>query len=416
MKVMLVEDSTPLRGIIKQMLANLGYDDVVEAGDGQEAWERLTQDSFGLLLTDWNMPRMSGLELLQKVRQASALKALPVVMLTTRNNKQDIISAVKAGVNNYVTKPCKPSQLKEKIDKALLQQAGKRVDHTETAERVIRGCRKYHPTQKSPYVLFFEGKTDVEALPKGDREMTRYYQCVIDVLDGFNQTYPGLELGYSIEHDTKEVARLVRADDQRVEMLMISARPPEGFSLARMISFGKGKKVPVFLICDSIAGLSPDQRDGVAKVGVEMLERRAVTAESLKELVERYLVPDVRTTASGLQYLEVLSGPGVEPQAGQQVTVHYTGMLENGTVFDNSIEREQPFEFTLGQGIVIDGWEEGISMMKKGGRALLVIPPELGYGEEGDGKIIPPNATLIFNVELVDISNSPDDKEEKMVE
>ena len=173
--------------------------------------------------------------------------------------------------------------------------------------------------------------------------------------------------------------------------------------------------MPVFLICDSIAALSPDQRDGVAKVGIEMLERRAVTTESLKELVERYLVPEVRTTASGLQYLEVLPGPGVEPQAGQQVTVHYTGMLENGTVFDNSIERDQPFEFTLGQEIVIDGWEEGISMMKKGGRALLVIPPELGYGEEGDGKIIPPNATLIFNVELVDVSDPPEG-EEKMVE
>jgi|APSaa5957512622_1039677.scaffolds.fasta_scaffold21132_2 peptidylprolyl isomerase len=416
MKVMLVEDSTPLRGIIKQMLFKLGYEDVAEAGDGQEAWERLSKEKFELLLTDWNMPRMSGLELLQKVRQAPELKGLPVVMLTTRNNKQDIISAVKAGVNNYVTKPCKPSQLKEKIDKAILQQVGKKVDHTEVAEGIIRGCRKYHPTQKGPYILFFEARTDIEELPKGgSRELARFYQCVLEVLEGFNQTYPGLELGYSIEHDTKEVSRLVRAEDQRVEVLMISARTPEGFSLARMISFGKDKKVPVFLICDSIAALSPDQRDGVAKVGIEMLERRAVTTESLKELVERYLVPEVRTTASGLQYLEVLPGPGVEPQAGQQVTVHYTGMLENGTVFDNSIERDQPFEFTLGQEIVIDGWEEGISMMKKGGRALLVIPPELGYGEEGDGKIIPPNATLIFNVELVDVSDPPEG-EEKMVE
>jgi len=415
MKVMLVEDSTPLRGIIKQMLFNLGYEEVVEAGDGQEAWEHLSQDSFDLLLTDWNMPRMSGLELLQKVRQAPELKELPVVMLTTRNNKQDIISAVKAGVNNYVTKPCKPSQLKEKIDKAILQQAGKKVDYTEEAEGLIRGCRKYHPTQKGAYILFFEARTDVEALPKGEGELMRYYHCVIEALDGFNQTYPGLELGYSIEHDTKEVTRLVRAEDQQVEILMISGRTPEGFSLARMISFGKGKKIPVFLICDSIAALPPDQRDGVAKVGVEMLERRAVTTESLKQLVEKYLVPDVRTTTSGLQYLEMLGGPGVEPLPGQQVTVHYTGMLEDGTVFDNSIERDQPFEFTLGQGIVIDGWEEGISMLKKGGRALLVIPPELGYGEEGDGKIIPPNATLIFNVELVDIGDPPEGEEE-MVE
>ena len=106
MKVLLVEDSTPLRGIIKQMLASLGYDEIVEAGDGLEAWDHLEASSFDLLLTDWNMPNMSGLELLQIVRETPSTADMPVVMLTTRSNKQDIISAVKAGVNNYVTKPC----------------------------------------------------------------------------------------------------------------------------------------------------------------------------------------------------------------------------------------------------------------------------------------------------------------------
>ena len=120
MKVLIAEDSNTMRGIVREMMRRLGYDDVVEGADGQEAWERLNEQPFDLLLTDWNMPQMSGLELLQKVRGTSDMASLPVVMLTTRNNKEDIFSAVKVGINNYVTKPCKPTQLKDKIDKALI--------------------------------------------------------------------------------------------------------------------------------------------------------------------------------------------------------------------------------------------------------------------------------------------------------
>ena len=105
MKVLIAEDSNTMRGIVREMMRRLGYNEIVEAEDGQQAWEQLNQGSFDLLLTDWNMPRMSGLELLQKVRESPDLAAIPVVMLTTRNNKEDIVSAMKAGINNYVTKP-----------------------------------------------------------------------------------------------------------------------------------------------------------------------------------------------------------------------------------------------------------------------------------------------------------------------
>ena len=128
MKVLIAEDSNTMRGIVREMMRRLGYNEIVEAEDGQQAWEQLNQGSFDLLLTDWNIPRMSGLELLQKVRESPDLAAIPVVMLTTRNNKEDIVSAMKAGINNYVTKPCKPTQLKEKIDKALIH-AKKRTNN-----------------------------------------------------------------------------------------------------------------------------------------------------------------------------------------------------------------------------------------------------------------------------------------------
>lgn len=109
------------------------------------------------------------------------------------------------------------------------------------------------------------------------------------------------------------------------------------------------------------------------------------------------------TTASGLQYEDLLVGEGAQAQPGDTVSVHYTGWLQDGTKFDSSLDRGQPFTFTLGRGEVIKGWDEGVAGMRAGGKRRLVIPPDLGYGSQGAGGVIPPGATLIFEVELVEI-------------
>ena len=113
------------------------------------------------------------------------------------------------------------------------------------------------------------------------------------------------------------------------------------------------------------------------------------------------------TTASGLQYIDTVVGAGAAPKSGQTCVMHYTGWLYNdgvkGKKFDSSVDRGDPFEFPLGQKRVIGGWDEGVASMKIGGKRTLIIPPALGYGARGAGGAIPPNATLMFDVELLGV-------------
>jgi len=120
-----------------------------------------------------------------------------------------------------------------------------------------------------------------------------------------------------------------------------------------------------------------------------------------KEMLAMF--PNAKETASGLMYVIEQEGTGASPVAGQTVSVHYNGTLVDGSKFDSSYDRGQPIEFPLGQGRVIKGWDEGIALLKKGGKAKLIIPYYLAYGEQGYPPVIPPKATLLFDVELVDV-------------
>ena len=111
-----------------------------------------------------------------------------------------------------------------------------------------------------------------------------------------------------------------------------------------------------------------------------------------------------KITDSGLKYEDLVEGNGAVAEAGQTVTVHYTGWLTDGSKFDSSLDRNQPFQFLLGKGQVIRGWDEGVQGMKIGGKRKLTIPPQLGYGAAGAGGVIPANATLVFDVELLELS------------
>lgn len=126
-----------------------------------------------------------------------------------------------------------------------------------------------------------------------------------------------------------------------------------------------------------------------------------VRADDHKEIIN--MTEQAVTTESGLKYVDVVPGQGRQAELGDTASVHYTGWLTDGKKFDNSLDRKEPFSFRVGSGQVIKGWDEGVQGMKIGGKRKLTIPPQLGYGTRGAGGVIPPNATLVFDVELLDL-------------
>jgi FKBP-type peptidyl-prolyl cis-trans isomerase len=149
----------------------------------------------------------------------------------------------------------------------------------------------------------------------------------------------------------------------------------------------RGSALALFALILSACGGSGDDKGGAASAGSDF----AIDSAALTR------------TASGLQYQDVAVGNGAEAREGQVAVVHYTGWLTDGTKFDSSRDRGTPFSFPLGEGQVIAGWDEGVAGMKVGGRRKLLIPANLGYGEMGAPPVIPPGATLVFDVELLDV-------------
>lgn len=160
-------------------------------------------------------------------------------------------------------------------------------------------------------------------------------------------------------------------------------------------------KIYLLLILTLFLGFSVSGQ--IKRKTVRAKSKRVQAARTAKKPIPSCVASKAVKTTSGLTYVITECGGGEKLKSGETVTVHYTGLLTNGTKFDSSLDRNQPFSFPLGAGKVIKGWDEGVQKLHVGDRATFIIPPPLGYGKKGAGGVIPPNATLIFIVEVVGI-------------
>lgn len=208
--------------------------------------------------------------------------------------------------------------------------------------------------------------------------------------------FPGdIYEGFSMMHVGDSASFMMPADSVWMKLFRMRQAPP-GMDSVEYLTFDI--KLNEVISADTMrARKEAKQKAALEK---EKTERAEYVAKNY---------PNAKPTANGLYYIRTKKGSGNKPKKGQIVKVNYTGKFLDGTVFDSSVTRGKPIEFAIGQGQVIPGWDEGIAMMRKGEKAVLVIPSDLGYGQ-GRGKI-PPYSTLVFDVELVDIQNA--DKENK---
>ncbi|MEI6576085.1 MAG: FKBP-type peptidyl-prolyl cis-trans isomerase [Bacteroidota bacterium] len=216
--------------------------------------------------------------------------------------------------------------------------------------------------------------------------------------------FPVLESVY--KGDIYEGIRMMRVGDSICFTVSADSLFLKSFRSKMLPPYVKpGSMVNVYMTMKKIQKRDAFQKEMQAKMEADSKKANAARSQE-DSLMKIYLKANKISTAplaSGLIFVEKVKGTGAKAEAGKSVSVHYTGRLLNGTKFDSSLDRGQPISFELGKGMVIPGWDEGIAKMSKGGKATLIIPSKLGYGERGSGSLIPAYSTLVFDVELVDV-------------
>ncbi len=183
----------------------------------------------------------------------------------------------------------------------------------------------------------------------------------------------------------------------------VQDKPVEDVVLEEVTIIRKGDQYKKYNGGEAFATAEKEVEERNKKIAEELKAKKEAAQQANKDAIAEWS-KNLKTTESGLRYQVLESTNGVAPKKGDSLQVHYKGMLENGTVFDSSYDRNEPIEFPAGVGKVIKGWDEGIMLLKEGEKAVFFIPSELGYGARGAGGVIPPNANLVFQVELVKVN------------
>jgi two-component system, chemotaxis family, chemotaxis protein CheY len=289
MKVLLVEDAEGMRGIIRDMLKKIGFTTIVEAKHGGEAWEALGTGDFDLLLTDWNMPVMDGISLTRKVRAEVAYEDLPILVITERQAKEDVVAALRAGVDGYLAKPFKPSQLRQKIGSILGQRGTRRI------KALLTGSTRISRSSDLPLVALADMLSQSQLALAENRHILNYLNRAVTAVHLVNNRDGAEPIGYILANNCGAATRELRLMRGHVKLLLVS---PDltggGLTLARLASIGNDQ-LSVLLVCENLAEIPTKVRSGLELLGVMTVERHKMDLEGIEGMLDQYVLAKMRT-------------------------------------------------------------------------------------------------------------------------
>jgi two-component system, chemotaxis family, chemotaxis protein CheY len=296
MKVLLVEDARGMRKLILAMLRSHGYTDVDEAVNGKEAWQQIRYRPPDLLLTNWGMPVMDGIELVRKVRQDALLGEMPIVMFTARSAKEDVVCALQAGVDAYVAKPFTPPQLQAKITSIMGKRSLQRI------QDLLGNQDRGQADSNDPVVILAEGAITVPHLRALEQKETLAFLCqAAAAIKHANSSNTDVHLCYVLENNTRNVAARLRALGSRARLLIVAADlPGGGVTLARLVGANWGSSVAVFLVSRTSGEISAKVRSALEHLGVTVFQRHldALDSEAMEGLLNEYVLAPMRSGVS----------------------------------------------------------------------------------------------------------------------
>jgi two-component system chemotaxis response regulator CheY len=285
MKILLADDAPGVRSFISTVLRRMGYHDVAEAEDGGQAWEILRSARVDLLLTDWNMPVMNGLELLEKARRLPEYAHLPVLIFTARNTKDDVVNAAKSGASGYLVKPFTIEQLTAKIRELVGRDLRSQLD------QVLRNKDPLARQDEHPLILFGEETAAVEQLLLPEREpVARFLVHAAAGYQRLQERFPDFRVGYGILTSSGAITKCLRFLRERVRLLLLSTRlPGGGVTLARLASINGHSQMRVMVLCNTPDELSAKARGGLDRLGIYLVERHRFGSEELEQLINEFV-------------------------------------------------------------------------------------------------------------------------------
>ena len=287
MRVLLVEDTDGMRKIVGSMLIAMGFENIVTAANGRDALEHLETVNVDLLLTNWSMPVMNGLELVRTVRAQSRNKSLPIIMFTSRASRSDVVIAMEAGVDGYVAKPFAPAQLREQITNVLQRHSRRQIENVANALDPMRGVDQY------PLLLIGERAIRPHDLARLENRGTLHFldQTVAAVSRINGDADPRL-VGVTVYDDSTELGRRLRSLGRRVKAMVLNARMPGALTLARLAAVNKAYDVSLFVTCGRREEIPDKVRQGLDRMSVTLLEHSHLDTDSMQQLVlEHALAP-----------------------------------------------------------------------------------------------------------------------------